>query len=189
MRHGLTVIILTRNEKKNIEDCIASVKFADDIIIVDSGVMFPEDDLLGIDYVIPDYTFLKDNENKIKALVITHGHEDHIGALPYLLRELPNVPVYASKLSVALIENKLKEHKKIKCKPICVKPKQVVKIGNFQVEFVKVTHSISGSMALAITTPVGVYFHTGDFKIDYTPIDLEIIKQRIKEEDAKWQIE
>ena len=147
------------------------LEYNNEMLVIDSGLAFPSDDMPGIDIVIPDFTYLINNRQKIKAILITHGHEDHIGALPYLLRELPNVPVYASKLSVALIENKLKEHKKIKCKPICVKPKQVVKIGNFQVEFVKVTHSISGSMALAITTPVGVYFHTGDFKIDYTPID------------------
>lgn len=150
---------------------IMALEYNNEIIIIDSGLAFPSDDMPGVDIVIPDFTYLINNKQKIKAIFITHGHEDHIGALPYLLRELPNVPVYASKLSVALIENKLKEHKKIKCKPISVKPKQVIKVSNFQVEFVKVTHSISGSMALAITTPVGVYFHTGDFKIDYTPID------------------
>ena len=113
------------------------------------------------------------NRQKIKGILITHGHEDHIGALPYVLQDLPGVPVFASKLSVALIENKLKEHKNVKCKPNVVKAGQVIKIGCFQVEFVKVTHSISGAMALAITTPVGVYFHTGDYKLDYTPIDGE----------------
>lgn len=148
------------------------LEYGNEMIVIDSGLAFPTDDMPGIDIVIPDFTYLINNRQKIKAILITHGHEDHIGALPYLLRELPNVPVYASKLSVALIENKLREHKKIKCKPNCVKPKQIIKIGNnFQVEFVKVTHSISGAMALAITTPVGVYFHTGDFKLDYTPID------------------
>lgn len=148
------------------------LEYNNEMIVIDSGLAFPTDDMPGIDIVIPDFTYLINNRQKIKAILITHGHEDHIGALPYLLRELPNVPVYASKLSVALIENKLKEHRKIKCKPNCVKPHQVIKIGNnFQVEFVKVTHSISGAMALAITTPAGVYFHTGDFKLDYTPID------------------
>ena len=150
---------------------IMALEYGNEIIIIDSGLAFPNDDMPGIDLVIPDFTYVVNNRQKIKGIFITHGHEDHIGALPYLLQELPGVPVFASKLSTALIENKLKEHRKIKCKPVCVKPRQVVKVGCFQVEFVKVTHSISGAMALAITTPVGVYFHTGDFKLDYTPID------------------
>lgn len=150
---------------------IMALEYNNEIIIIDSGCAFPSDDMPGIDLVIPDFTYVVNNRQKIKAIVITHGHEDHIGALPYLLQELPGVPVFASKLSVALIENKLKEHRKIKCKPNAIKPKQIIKVGSFQIEFVKVTHSISGAMALAITTPVGVYFHTGDFKLDYTPID------------------
>ncbi len=152
---------------------IMALECNNEIIIIDSGLAFPSDDMPGIDLVIPDFTYLINNKKKIKAILITHGHEDHIGALPYLLQELPGVPVFASKLAVALIENKLKEHRKIKTKPICVKPKQIIKIGCFQIEFVKVTHSISGALAFAITTPVGVYFHTGDFKLDYTPIDGE----------------
>ena len=152
---------------------IMAVEYNNEIIIIDSGLAFPSDDMPGIDLVIPDFTYVVNNRQKIKGVFITHGHEDHIGALPYLLQELPNVPVFASKLSIALIENKLKEHKKVKTKLMSVKPRQVVKIGCFQVEFVKVTHSISGAMALSITTPVGVYFHTGDFKLDYTPIDGE----------------
>ena len=150
---------------------IMALEYKNEIIIIDSGLAFPNDDMPGIDLVIPDFTYVVNNRQKIKAIIITHGHEDHIGALPYLLKELPGVPVFASTLSVALIENKLKEHKTVKTKPISVKPKQVIKIGSFEIEFVKVTHSISGAMALAITTPVGVYFHTGDFKLDYTPID------------------
>ena len=142
-----------------------------EILVIDSGMAFPTDDMPGIDCVIPDITYLINNKHKIKGILITHGHEDHIGAIPYVLQDLQGVPVFASKLAVALIENKIKEHKKIKCKPIAVKPKQIIKLGCFQVEFVKVTHSISGAMGFAITTPVGVYFHTGDFKIDYTPID------------------
>ena len=152
---------------------IMALEYNNEILIIDSGLAFPSDDMPGIDLVIPDFTYLANNKRKIKAILITHGHEDHIGALPYLLQELPGVPVFASKLAVALIENKLKEHRKIKVKPTCVKPKQVIKIGSFQIEFVKVTHSISGALAFAITTPVGVYFHTGDFKLDYTPIDGE----------------
>ena len=150
---------------------IMALECNNDIVIIDSGLAFPNDDMPGIDIVIPDVSYLVANRNKIKGILITHGHEDHIGALPYVLQDLPGVPVYASKLSVALIENKLKEHRKIKCKPISVKSKQIIKLGCFQIEFLKVTHSISGAMALAITTPVGVYFHTGDFKLDYTPID------------------
>ena len=152
---------------------IMALEYGNEIIIIDSGLAFPSDDMPGIDLVIPDFTYVINNRQKIKGIFITHGHEDHIGALPYLLQELPGVPVFASKLSVALIENKLKEHRNIKTKLMAIKPKQVIKIGNFQVEFVKVTHSISGAMALSITTPVGIYFHTGDFKLDYTPIDGE----------------
>lgn len=150
---------------------IMALEYNNEILVIDSGMAFPTDDMPGIDVVIPDVSYLINNRQKIKGIVITHGHEDHIGALPYVLQDLPGVPVYASKLSVALIENKLKEHRRIKCKPNSIKAGQIVKIGCFQVEFVKVTHSISGAMALAITTPVGVYFHTGDFKLDYTPID------------------
>ena len=150
---------------------IMALEYNNEIIIIDSGLAFPSDDMPGVDIVIPDTTYLINNRQKIKGILITHGHEDHIGALPYVLADLPGVPVFASKLSVALIENKLKEHRKVKCKPISVKPKQIIKLGSFQIEFLKVTHSISGAMALAITTPVGTYVHTGDFKLDYTPID------------------
>ena len=149
------------------------VEYNNEMLVIDSGMAFPNDDMPGIDVVLPDTTYLVNNRQKIKGILITHGHEDHIGALPYVLQDLPGVPVFASKLSVALIENKLKEHRNVKCKPNVVKAGQIVKIGCFQVEFVKVTHSISGAMALAITTPVGVYFHTGDYKLDYTPIDGE----------------
>lgn len=149
------------------------LEYNNEMLVIDSGMAFPSDDMPGIDVVLPDTTYLVNNRQKIKGILITHGHEDHIGALPYVLQDLPGVPVFASKLSVALIENKLKEHRNVKCKPNVVKAGQVVKIGSFQVEFVKVTHSISGAMALAITTPVGVYFHTGDYKLDYTPIDGE----------------
>lgn len=148
-----------------------ALEYNNEIIVIDSGMAFPSEDMPGIDVVLPDFTYLINNRQKIKGIFITHGHEDHIGALPYVLQELSGVPVFASKLCVALIENKLKEHRTVKCKPNVVKPGQIVKVGQFQIEFVKVTHSISGAMALAITTPVGVYFHTGDYKLDYTPID------------------
>lgn len=150
-----------------------ALEYNNEILVIDSGMAFPTDDMRGIDVVLPDFTYLINNKNKIKGVVITHGHEDHIGAIPYLMQELPGVPVFASKLAVALIENKFREHKNVKCKPNAIKNGQVIKLGCFQIEFVKVTHSISGSMALAITTPVGVYFHTGDYKLDYTPIDGE----------------
>lgn len=153
---------------------IMAVEYDNEILIVDSGTAFPGDDMPGIDLVIPDFTYLQKNKDKIKAILITHGHEDHIGALPYLLQEV-NVPIYASRLSSALIENKLKEHKKIKYKLITVKDKSVIKIGNFSIEFIKVTHSISGALALSVTTPVGTWFHTGDFKLDFTPIDGEAV--------------
>ena len=148
------------------------LEFGRDIIIIDAGLTFPTEDMPGIDIIIPDMNYLLINKDRIKGLIITHAHEDHIGAIPYLLQNI-NVPIYGSKLTCALIENKLKEHKKINAKLITVKPRTSIKLGCFNVEFIKVTHSIGGAMAFAITTPVGVYFHTGDFKVDYTPIDHE----------------
>lgn len=149
---------------------LMALEYGNDMIVIDSGLAFPSDDMMGVDLVIPDITYLIQNKQKIRGIVLTHGHEDHIGALPYVLQDI-KVPVYGSRLTCALVENKLREHKKISCKPIVVKPKQVIKLGCFSIEFVKVTHSIAGAYGLAITTPVGVYFHTGDFKIDLTPID------------------
>ena len=149
------------------------LEYGDDMIIVDCGVSFPSDNMPGIDLVIPDFSYVLKNRHKVKAVIITHGHEDHIGALPYLMQEI-NCPVYASRLSAALIDNKLREHKK-KFKTTVVKNKTVIKAGVFSVEFVKVTHSISGAMAIAVTTPAGIWFHTGDFKMDFTPIDGEPI--------------
>ncbi len=149
-----------------------AVEYGNDMIIIDAGLTFPSDDMPGIDLIIPDSNYLLQNKDRIKGLIVTHGHEDHIGAIPYLLQNI-NVPIYATRLSCALIENKLKEHKKIKAKLVSVKPKQTIKLGVFSIEFVKVTHSIGGAVGFAITTPAGVYFHTGDFKVDYTPIDGE----------------
>ncbi len=141
-----------------------------DIIVIDSGMAFPDDDLLGVDMVIPDITYLKKNKDKIRAIVLTHGHEDHIGALPYVLKEL-NVPVYGTRLTLGLVETKLKEHGMLsKVKLVCVKASDIVKIGNFNVEFIRSNHSIADAVALAIHTPEGVVIHTGDFKIDCTPI-------------------
>lgn len=149
---------------------LMALEYGNDMILIDCGLAFPSDDMMGVDLVIPDITYLQQNKQKIRGIVLTHGHEDHIGALPYILQDI-KVPVYGSRLTCALVENKLREHRKISCKPIVVKPKQVIKLGCFSIEFVKVTHSISGAYGLAITTPIGVYFHTGDFKIDLTPID------------------
>lgn len=157
-------------------------EYENEIIVVDCGLAFPEDDMLGVDLVIPDITYLERNKAKVKALVITHGHEDHIGAIPYFLKKI-NVPVYGTKLTLGLIKNKLVEHNLDKTTALkCVKPRDVVKFSKFKVEFIKMTHSIADSVALAITTPVGIIFHTGDFKVDYTPIDGEPMDfQRIAE--------
>lgn len=148
--------------------------YEDDIIIIDSGSAFPGDDLPGIDLVIPDITFLNDNRDKIRGIFITHGHEDHIGSLPYLLRQI-NVPVYASALTFALLAHKFEEHRLGNLNLTTVKPRSVVRAGAFSVEFLKVSHSVAGAFALSITTPIGVVFHTGDFKVDYNPIDGERI--------------
>ena len=152
---------------------ITAFEYEDSIIVVDCGLAFPEGDLLGIDLVIPDVTYLKENIEKVKGFVITHGHEDHIGALPYILRDV-NVPIYATKLTVGIIENKLKEkqHEDLlkKTKRKVVKFGQSINLGPFRVEFIKTNHSIVDAAALAIFSPAGVIIHTGDFKVDYTPV-------------------
>lgn len=153
---------------------ITALEYGDDIIIIDSGLSFPGEDMPGVDLVIPDFTYLKDNASKIKGIVITHGHEDHIGSLPYLLKDI-KVPVFGSKLTLTLLDNKLREHKISGVKGTVVKPRSIVKLGVFSIEFVKVNHSIPGAFALSITSPAGIIFHTGDFKIDYEPIDGEMI--------------
>ena len=149
---------------------ITAFECEDSIIIVDCGLAFPTDDMLGIDLVIPDVSYLKQNIDKVKGFVITHGHEDHIGALPYILKEI-NVPVYGTKLTIALIENKLKEHNLLKnTKRKVIKHGQSINLGCFRIEFIKTNHSIADASALAIFSPAGVILHTGDFKIDYTPV-------------------
>ncbi len=149
---------------------ITAYEFEDSIIVVDCGLAFPDDEMLGIDLVIPDITYLKQNADKVKGLVITHGHEDHIGAIPYILKEL-NMPIYATKLTMGLIENKLKEHNLMKTtRRKVVKYGQSINLGCFRIEFIKVNHSIADSAALAIYSPAGIVVHTGDFKIDYTPL-------------------
>ncbi len=149
---------------------ITAIEYEDSIIVIDCGLAFPSDDMLGIDLCIPDVTYLKQNIEKVKGFVITHGHEDHIGALPYILQQI-NVPVYGTKLTVALIENKLKEHNLLRTtKRKVVKHGQSIILGCFRIEFVKTNHSIADASALAVFTPAGILLHTGDFKIDYTPV-------------------
>ena len=152
---------------------ITVFEYEDEIVIVDCGLAFPEDDMLGVDLVIPDMTYLEKNKEKIKGLIITHGHEDHIGAIPYLLKQI-NVPIYATKLTAGLIKNKLDEHRLTKSTKLkIVNQGERVNLGKIKVEFIRSCHSIPDSVALAIHTPVGIIVHTGDFKIDYTPIDGE----------------
>jgi len=149
---------------------ITAFRYEDSIIVVDCGLSFPADDMLGIDLVIPDITYLMDNADKVRAFVITHGHEDHIGALPYILKKL-NVPIYATKLTMGIIENKLKEHELLNgTKRKIIKFGDSVNLGAFRVEFIKTNHSIVDAAALAIYSPAGIVVHTGDFKVDYTPV-------------------
>ena len=149
---------------------ITAFEYEDRIIVVDCGLAFPEDDMLGIDLVIPDVTYLKDNVDKVKGFVITHGHEDHIGALSYVLKDI-NVPVYATKLTMGIIENKLKEHNMLRgTRRKVVTYGQSINLGQFRIEFIKTNHSIQDAAALAIYSPVGTVVHTGDFKVDYTPV-------------------
>ena len=149
---------------------ITAFEYEDNIIVVDCGLSFPEDDMLGIDLVIPDITYLKENIEKVKGFFITHGHEDHIGAIPYVLKEI-NVPIYATKLTIGIIDHKLKEHNMLtKVKRKVVKYGQHINLGNFRVEFIKTNHSIQDAAALAIYSPAGIIVHTGDFKVDYTPV-------------------
>lgn len=150
---------------------ITAIEYDDSIVVVDCGLSFPEEEMLGIDLIIPDVTYLKDNIDKVKAFVITHGHEDHIGAIPYVLKEV-NVPIYATRLTMGLIESKLKEHNMLRdVKRKVVKYGQSVTLGDFRVEFIRTNHSIADAAALAIFSPAGIIVHTGDFKVDYTPVN------------------
>ncbi len=149
---------------------ITAVQYDDNIVVIDCGLSFPEEEMLGIDLVIPDVTFLKENIEKVKGFVITHGHEDHIGAIPYVFKDI-NVPIYATKLTMGLIESKLKEHGMLKTvKRKVVKYGQSINLGQMRVEFIRTNHSIADAAALAIFTPAGIVMHTGDFKVDYTPV-------------------
>ena len=151
---------------------MTAVKYGSNILLIDCGMKFPGDDLPGIDVIIPDMSFINENRKFIRGLVITHGHEDHIGGIPFLLRDM-NIPIWGSRLALGLIEHRLKEHGLAKAKMTAVKPRSVINIGPFKVEFIRVCHSIPDAFAVAVTTPVGVLFHTGDFKIDLTPVDGE----------------
>lgn len=148
---------------------MTAIECGDDIIVIDAGIIFPTEETPGIDLIAPDVTYLKDNAKKVKALLLTHGHEDHIGGVPYLLKEI-DVPVYGTKLTLALVDNKLREHRLNDVRENVIAPNDKVRIGCFTVQFVNVNHSIAGAVALAITTPQGVIFHSGDFKIDMTPV-------------------
>lgn len=145
-----------------------------DIVIVDAGLMFPEEDMLGVDFVIPDFSYVLENREKVKGVVLTHGHEDHTGALPFLLKEI-NVPVYGTRLTLALVKEKLKEHNLTDVTLIPVRPRETVDLGVFGIEFIRVTHSIVDGVGLGINTPIGPVIHTGDFKLDPTPVDGELM--------------
>lgn len=154
---------------------ITVFEYGNDIVLVDCGLEFPEDDMLGVDLVIPDVTYLEKNKDKIRGLVVTHGHEDHIGAIPYVLQKI-NMPIYATRLTIGLIKNKLEEHKLLTSTKLnVVEQGQTINFGNIKVEFIRSSHSIPDSVMLAIHTPVGVVLHTGDFKVDFTPIDDKIM--------------
>lgn len=151
------------------------LQFGEEIIVIDAGLMFPEEEMLGIDIVVPDITYLKENREKVLGLFLTHGHEDHIGAIPYLMKEM-NIPIYGTPLTLGLVSAKLKEHNlENDAILIPVRPREIVKIGQFQVEFIRITHSIVDGVGFGITTPIGRVVHTGDFKVDHTPVDGELL--------------
>ena len=153
---------------------MTAIEYGKDIIVIDAGLTFPTESMPGVDLVIPDIRYLQENKSKIRGIIITHGHEDHIGGLPYILKQI-SAPVFGTKLSLTLIENKIKEHKLNEVSLNCIKAGSTIKLGCFNIEFINVNHSIAGAVALSITTPVGVVFHSGDFKIDYTPVNSETI--------------
>lgn len=159
---------------------ITAFEYDDEIVVIDCGIAFPDDDMYGVDLIIPDITYLLNNSSKVKGIFLTHGHEDHIGALPYILKQL-NVPLYGTNLTIGIVKTKLEEHNILsECILNNVEPGQVIEFNHFKIEFIQSTHSIAGSCCIALFTPVGTVFHTGDFKIDYTPIDGKVMDlQRI----------
>ncbi len=151
---------------------MACLELDDRILIVDVGLSFPNGDMLGIDLVLPNFDYIRDNVDRVEAVVLTHGHEDHIGALPYLLRELRDIPVYGTAFTLALLKGKLEEHQVLdRCELRTVVPGEGTSVGPFSMRFLRVTHSIPDGMAVAVDTPFGTILHTGDFKIDQTPLD------------------
>ena len=172
MNNSLSIIPLGGVEEIGLNSTV--FEYSDDIIIVDAGLMFPEEDMLGVDFVIPDYSYVLENREKIKGIIITHGHEDHTGALPFLLKEI-DVPVYGTPLTIGLIKEKLKEHHLERIRLIAVRPRDVIQLGAFNIEFVRVTHSIVDGVGLCINTPLGRVVHTGDFKLDPTPVDGQLM--------------
>ncbi len=172
MNNSLSIIPMGGVEEIGLNSTV--LEYSDDMIIVDAGLMFPEEDMLGVDFVIPDYSYVLENREKIRGIIITHGHEDHTGALPFLLREI-DVPVYGTPLTVGLIREKLREHHLEHRTLIAVRPRDVIQLGAFTVEFVRVTHSIVDGVGLSINTPLGRVVHTGDFKLDPTPVDGQLM--------------
>ncbi|MDP3259145.1 MAG: ribonuclease J, partial [Thermodesulfovibrionales bacterium] len=172
MENTLSIIPLGGVEEIGLN--MTAIGYGDDLIIIDAGLMFPEEDMLGVDFVIPDFSYLIENKDKIKGVVLTHGHEDHTGALPFLLKEI-DVPIYGTPLTLGLVKEKLKEHSLESAKLIPVKPRDVVNLGVFSIEFVRVTHSIVDGVGLGIDTPLGKVVHTGDFKLDPTPVDGQLM--------------
>ncbi|MEQ8173676.1 MAG: ribonuclease J [Syntrophomonadaceae bacterium] len=154
-----------------------AIRYQDTIVVIDAGLMFPEEELLGIDMVIPDITYLLENRDKVKAILLTHGHEDHVGALPYVLKEI-NVPIYGSRLTLGLVEQKLSEHSMDAADFHPILPRDKIKIGPFEIEFFRVSHSIPDAMGIALHTPLGIILHTGDIKLDQTPVDGEVVDFR-----------
>jgi len=172
MGNALSVIPLGGVEEIGLN--MTAFEYGNEIIIVDAGLMFPEEDMLGVDFVIPDFSYILDNSEKVKGIILTHGHEDHIGALPFLLKEI-SAPVYGTPLTLGLVRSKLLEHHLEKTELIPVKPRGVINLGVFSIEFIRVTHSIVDGVGLGIQTPVGLIVHTGDFKLDPTPVDGQLM--------------
>ena len=161
---------------------MTAIEYDDELIVIDCGIAFPDESMYGVDLIIPDITYLIENESKIKGIFITHGHEDHIGAIPFILKQI-NIPIYGTRLTIGLIETKLREHGLLATTSLnIVKPREITQFNHLGVEYIRNTHSIADSCSLAIHTPVGIIFHTGDFKVDLTPIDNEPIDfERISE--------